>query len=92
MTGLAVWKGSGMDDTQRTRDQLIEELNMFRTLVDSLPDHIYAKDKEGRFILVGAAQARYMGAENPGELVGKSDLDFYPPSWPASTLPTSKPS
>jgi PAS domain S-box-containing protein len=68
-----------MDDTQRTREQLIEELNMFRTLVDSLPDHIYAKDKEGRFILVSAAQARYMGVKNPAELVGKSDFDFYPP-------------
>jgi PAS domain S-box-containing protein len=74
-----------MDDTQKTKEQLIEELNRVRTeldviraLIDSLPDHIYAKDAQGHFILVSAAQARYMGMEDPSELVGKSDFDFYP--------------
>jgi len=74
-----------MDDTQKTREQLIEELNMvrteinvIRTLIDSLPDHIYAKGTQGHFTLVSAAQARYMGMEDPAELLGKSDFDFYP--------------
>jgi PAS domain S-box-containing protein len=67
-----------MDDTRRTREQLTEELNMLRTLMDSLPDHIYAKDTEGRFIFVNVAQAQYMGVKEPAELVGKSDFDFYP--------------
>jgi PAS domain S-box-containing protein len=74
-----------MNDTQKTKERLIEELNMvrtelnvIRTLINSLPDHIYAKDTQGHFTLVSAAQARYMGMEDPAELVGKSDFDFYP--------------
>jgi PAS domain S-box-containing protein len=67
-----------MDNIRRTRDQLEEELNMIHTLIDSLPDHIYAKDTKGRFVLVNAAQARYIGVKEPAELVGKSDFDFYP--------------
>ncbi len=67
-----------MNDIQKDSAQLIKELNMLRTLVNSLPDHIYAKDREGRFIFGNAAQARYMGVEDPSELVGKSDFDFYP--------------
>jgi rsbT co-antagonist protein RsbR len=68
-----------MSDTRKTKKELIEELNMLRTLINKLPDHIYAKDREGRFLLVNEAQAHYMGAETPEELIGKSDFDFYPP-------------
>jgi PAS domain S-box-containing protein len=68
-----------LSDEEKVKEQLVEELTLYRTLLDSLPDLIYAKDTEGRFILVNAAQARYMGRTTPDELLGKSDFDFYPP-------------
>jgi hypothetical protein len=64
-----------MDDTQKTREQFIEELNMVHTelnvictLTDSLPDHIYARDTQGHFTAANAAQARHMGMEDPAEI------------------------
>ena len=51
---------------------------MLRTLIDNLPDLIYVKDVDGRFLLANIAVARLMGAKSPGELLGKNDFDFHP--------------
>ena len=66
-------------ELKRWEDVLASERNLLHTLIDNLPDHIYAKDAEGRFILANIAVARHMGATQPDELIGKSDFDFYPP-------------
>jgi methyl-accepting chemotaxis protein len=50
---------------------------MLRTLIDNLPDLIYVKDTDGRFLLANVAVARIMGARTPGELLGKNDFDFH---------------
>jgi PAS domain S-box-containing protein len=55
------------------------QTHVFRNLIDIVPDRIYAKDKQNRFILANRAQARFMGVKAPKDLIGKSDLDFYPP-------------
>ena len=51
---------------------------MLRTLIDNLPDLIYVKDVNGRFLLANVAVARIMGARAPGDLLGKNDFDFHP--------------
>ena len=57
---------------------LEEEHNLLRTMIDNLPDLIYVKDKKSRFINANESVARIMGAEGPGDLIGKTDFDFYP--------------
>jgi PAS domain S-box-containing protein len=60
-----------------------DERALLRTLIDLMPDPIYAKDAAGRFVLANVAVARVMGAESPRELIGRSDTDFYPPEMAA---------
>ncbi|MHC4656691.1 MAG: sensor histidine kinase [Planctomycetota bacterium] len=59
-------------------ESLAEERNLLRILIDNMPDNIYVKDKESRFIVANIAVARFMGAEAPEELLGATDFDFYP--------------
>ena len=59
---------------------------VYRTLIDIMPDRIYAKDRQSRFILANRAVARLMGKKGPEELIGKSDFDFYPPEIAADYL------
>ncbi len=54
------------------------ERAMLRTLIDHLPDLLYVKDVDGRFVLANVAVARVMGAKTPNELLGKNDFDFHP--------------
>jgi len=63
---------------KRIENKLAEERTLLRTLIDNLPDLIYVKDAEGRFITGNIAVARLMGADGPEELVGKTDFEFHP--------------
>ena len=54
----------------------IERL-LIRTLTDNMPELIYAKDAQSRFLFGNMAVAHIMGASSPAELIGKSDYDFY---------------
>src|SRR5690606_40947225 len=53
------------------------EADLLRALIDNLPDLIYVKDEQSRFLLANRAVADQMGT-TPEELLGKSDFDFYP--------------
>ncbi len=49
----------------------------FNRLMESLPDHVYFKDREGRFLCVNQAHATYLGLRSPAEAIGKTDYDFF---------------
>jgi PAS domain S-box-containing protein len=65
-------------ERKRAEEALTEERNLLRTLIDNLPDYIYAKDTESRFVLGNIAAAREVGATTPDEMLGKTDFDFFP--------------
>ena len=53
-------------------------LALYREMVDALPDCLNAKDVNGRFLIANRATARLMKADDPSDLIGKTDFDFYP--------------
>lgn len=65
-------------EREQAEQSLRQERNLLTTLIDTLPDYIYFKDAESRFLLANRAVARIMGARDPKELLGKTDFDFYP--------------
>jgi PAS domain S-box-containing protein len=58
--------------------ELEQERDLLRTVIDNLPDKIYAKDKQGRFVLNNPTHAKSLGLNSPEEMKGKTDFDFFP--------------
>ncbi len=54
-----------------------EERKQLLTLINSMPDRIYIKDRKSRFIIGNIHVANIMGAHSPEELIGKTDFEFY---------------
>ncbi len=66
-------------DTKKAEEALAAERNMLRTLIDSLPDFVYVKDRESRFVIGNHALARNLREATPEGIVGKTDRDYFDP-------------
>ena len=80
--GEAEWVvGTNLDVTERKQAEaaLAAERTLLRTLFDLLPDYIYVKDAESRFLASNNPCATRLGVGSTQELIGKTDADFFPP-------------
>jgi two-component system sensor histidine kinase/response regulator len=73
-------QGIFYDVTQRKRieEELAYERDLLRALLDYIPDRIYFKDVNCRFIRCSKSMARRLGLEDPRGVIGKTDFDFHP--------------
>jgi len=68
-----------LTESKLFENQLKEERNLFKSVIDNIPDRIYLKDLETRFMLVNKATLRWHHMTHPDEIVGKTDADFFGP-------------
>lgn len=68
------------DITERRQAEikLAREHELLQTLMDTIPDFIYFKDDENRYVLVNKAKANHLGVSSE-DMIGKTDFDFRPP-------------
>jgi two-component system NtrC family sensor kinase len=68
-------------DRRLSEQQLMleSERKMLRALIDNIPDLMYVKDTESRFVLANPQVARAIGVSSVEELIGKTEFDFLPP-------------
>jgi PAS domain S-box-containing protein len=66
-------------DYKRAELALTNERALLRTLIDNLPDTVYAKDTAGRKTLANPADLKTLRCKTEAEAIGKSDFDFFPP-------------
>jgi PAS domain S-box-containing protein len=58
-------------------DESIRNKILINTLMNNLEDYIWIKDRDSRFVLINKSHADALGLENPDQVVGKTDRDFY---------------
>lgn len=66
--------GIGMEITE-----LYEAQARLQAVIDQIPDHVYLKDKNSKFVLANTTVLNEFGLSSIEELIGKTDFDFHPP-------------
>jgi PAS domain S-box-containing protein len=69
--------GREITEQKQTEAALAREKTFLASLMDTLPDYVYFKDRQSRFLLTNRAHARMFHLEDPADAVGKSDFDFF---------------
>ena len=67
-----------IDARRRAEDLLAQERNLLRSLIDTIPEHIFIKDLRGRFVLDNIAHRKFLKTHDLSEVVGKSVFYFFP--------------
>ncbi len=73
MTG-ACWD---ISERKTLEEDLARERFLLRAIMEHLPDKIYFKDKDSRFIRVSDETLRGFDTEDPADVIGKTDFDFF---------------
>lgn len=60
-------------------DEVPLDSQILRALMEVIPDRIYFKDLQSRFVHVNQAYVAWHGIASPEELIGKTDLDLFAP-------------
>ena len=69
---------TAQDITERRKveEALESEHRLLQSLINNIPDRIYVKNTESRFILCNEALIRRMGRTRMDEILGRTDFDF----------------
>lgn len=67
-----------ISERKRAEDAVVRERALLRAVVDTMPERIYVKDPEGRFLLQNATNLKLRGVRNHDDIVGKTVFDIFP--------------
>ena len=71
--------GAASPSWRRANRALEQELRPFIVLADNIPDNIYFKDREGRFLWVNRNMYQSRGHDSRAGLIGKTSADIHDP-------------
>ena len=65
------------EGAEEAAKSLLAERNQLRTLIDNLPDHVYFKDSQFRFLVNNRAHGELLRARGLQDPIGKTDFDVF---------------
>ncbi len=66
-------------DNKKATEEMAKAHNLLLALINNMPDRIYIKDTQSRFIVCNNALVKRMGRSSPEEIIGKTDFDLVEP-------------
>ena len=65
---------------RRAEAALADERNLLRSIIDTLPDHVFVKDTHGRYLLHNESHQRLLEHKGAAHPEGRTVFDYFPPS------------
>jgi diguanylate cyclase (GGDEF)-like protein/PAS domain S-box-containing protein len=72
-----VWSFRDVTERKHAEEALAKEQYLLHALLTTVPDYIYYKDIESRFIRTSTSHAKAFGLSDPAQVIGKTDFDFF---------------
>jgi PAS domain S-box-containing protein len=69
---------AGLVGISRDVTDLVKTERLLHNLVDSLPEFVWVKDTQGRYVVDNAAHREFLGLRTVEDIVGKTAFDFFP--------------
>jgi len=73
-----VFANTDISERVQAEEALRQSERLFHTLIDSLPQNVFSKDLEGRFVFANQSYCTTEG-KSLEDILGKTDFDLYPP-------------
>jgi PAS domain S-box-containing protein len=75
---IVKWYGTSTDIEERRQaeEKLWHSLNLLRAITEGTTDAIYAKDRDGRYLMINTAGARFEG-KTPEEAIGHANTELF---------------
>ena len=68
-----------VQDNEAMQKELAKEKALLDALMNNLPDYIYFKDRDSKFIRISKSMLPLFPVDSVDEMIGKSDFDFHKP-------------
>lgn len=65
-----------LTERKRTEEELVKTSRLLRAVVDGISEAVFVKDREGRYLLINEAAARFMGRSEQ-DVLGQDDTAFF---------------
>lgn len=73
-----ILQDTAISQSTPSEDQSVfEPQNLLQSLLENIPDFIYFKDKQSRYVKCSKAMALRVGLQTPQQMIGKTDFDFF---------------
>jgi PAS domain S-box-containing protein len=72
-----VWSFRDITEMHRMKEELLEQKLLLDNLLKAIPDNVYFKDIDSRFLRVSDAMIRFFNLGSQEDIIGKSDFDFF---------------
>ncbi len=67
-----------IQERQRAEDALADERNLLRTIINNIPDIVFAVDGEGKALVLNDAGRRYLAPTDREPIAGRDIVEFMP--------------
>lgn len=66
-----------LEENRKIHENLTRETALLNSMLETLPDYIYFKDTESRFIRISESMVGLFNAKSSDEVIGKTDFDYH---------------
>lgn len=65
------------EEMEKLKQELSKESSLMKALMESVPEHIYFKDRQSKFVRISRSMINLFKVKTYEDIIGKSDFDFF---------------